>query len=149
MIIPFNETHIEPVMISQPELYKMNFKNIVINEEFFEPIIEWYELALEGHLHAYVYEKEGAVIGFYLFQHQPGIAYLMQMFVHQKWRGKRIGVELLRHFENEAKKKNAYELYLHASASNQKAVSFYRMFGFQPIQIEEQEDERRYLMIKN
>ncbi len=148
MIVPMDITHIPKILQAQKELYRMNFRNMVFNKEFYDMILSWYHAALENpEWKAFVLLEDNELSGFYLAQYKDEAGYLSQMFVSGKLRGKGYGKILLDHFEQGVKEPGYYVL--QASGMNEAAVTFYERNGYIIIRpYEDENGDPRYLMIK-
>ncbi|ALC91763.1 hypothetical protein AM500_19735 [Bacillus sp. FJAT-18017] len=149
MIAPLDISYLPKILQAQKELYRINFRNMVFDNEFYDIILSWYEEALfNSEWRSYVLLEEGGVSGFYLAQYKDSSAYLSQMYVAKELRGKGYGKTLLDHFE-QGLDAPGY-LVLQASGINYGAVSFYLRNGYEILRNEaDQNGDPRHVMIKH
>lgn len=148
MIVPLQITHIPKILMAQKELYRMNFRNMVFDQEFYDMILSWYDEALANpEWKSFVLLDEGEVAGFYLAQYKDSAGYLSQMYVSGKLRGKGYGKLLLNHFERGVVGQGY--CILQSSGINESAVAFYQRNDYDILRTYEDENgDPRYLMIK-
>ncbi|RXT15225.1 GNAT family N-acetyltransferase [Ammoniphilus sp. CFH 90114] len=144
--------HLPNILYHQKELYSLNFKKMNFDDQFYQNITQWYvDGTKKQDCHSnLLYDSNGSLMGFYLFQKNESTAYLMQMFVEEKYRGQGYGHLLLNHYEEMGKELGAISSFLHASSINIQAVRFYQRNHYLIIDHETDEDNSpRYLMFKN
>lgn len=150
MIEVYQKEYLSEIMDYQKELYSLNFKEMKFDMFFYLDIASWYDMVEESErFSSYVLKNEHSVAGFYLFQQEYDVSYLMQMFVNKEFRQKGFGQKLLSHYENKSKEKGAKQLLLHASSMNEQAVSFYKRNGYSFYDVENLDNgEKRFVMLK-
>lgn len=70
--------------------------------------------------------------------------YLSEMAVRKNLRGKEIGTKLIKAFIESIDKKSWDYLFIRAWKTNERAIHFYKKFGFKEDEIIEQEKRRKY-----
>lgn len=78
----------------------------------------------------FIARKNKKIIGYIEFKILGGAAYLSQLIVSKKIRGKGIGELLLKKFENFSKSKKCHILYLETSEKHKEALRFYKKHGY-------------------
>lgn len=150
--VKFSEEHLPLILHHQKELYSLNFKNLRFDPLFFSNIRHWYidGIQYQDCQSSLLFDPNGQLIGFYLYQNNKNTIYLMQMFVEKNYRRKGYGTILLKHYEQAGIQKGGSSSFLHASSMNTKAVSFYQRNDYMIIDQEiDEEDNPRYFMFKN
>lgn len=85
-----------------------------------------------GH-HAWVLRQGAACLGFSLAMHVADEAHLLNLAVAPAMQRQGLGARLLRHALRDAAAADMRRMYLEARASNRRAHTLYRAFGFREI----------------
>jgi ribosomal protein S18 acetylase RimI-like enzyme len=150
-IRPLKKEDLSEIIQYQQELYSLNFKEYDFDLMFYIGVMNWYERALkknEFHSNVLV-DNENNVLGFYLYELDGQDCYLMQMFVCDDIRQKKMGLKLIDHYEKEAINQNVHTLSLHVSSINERATNFYLKNGYKIVDEEfDHCGDIRYFMVK-
>lgn len=107
------------------ELLNTYFDPIAEQLPYLEEIINWIEL---GHIK--IYEKDGLILGFVIYDLIGLTSYLRYWFVHPKYRDKKIGSALLKRFFYDSKGTKRQLFWV--IQSNDNAIKRYKHYGFKP-----------------
>lgn len=105
-----------------------------IDQEHFERI---YRNGLNNEdVDFYVYQKDDEIVGFislyvhHYLHHDHDTAEIVELVVSSKYRGQKIGDQLIKHVEIIARKKQLEEIELSTSTYRKKAHRFYEAHGY-------------------
>lgn len=115
--------------------------NIVFNKDIlpFMPYsditIEQFRIELEKRLHkTFVYEKNAEIIGVIELKRgenkQTHVGHIAVFAIHPNFQNKGIGTEMMKYLLEIVHAYGIQKLYLNVVSDNNKAISFYKKFGF-------------------
>jgi [ribosomal protein S18]-alanine N-acetyltransferase len=87
---------------------------------------------------ARVLELDARIIGYGLMSIAADEAQLLNLCIHPDWQGHGYGQQILKHFIELAKQKNAQSIFLEVRTSNQTAINLYHKIGFNQVGLRKQ-----------
>lgn len=123
-------------MIRRMELSDIDQVYFIENQSFFD---SWSketflkELSLNRFLEAYVYEKDGEILGFYICKYILDEAEIYTIAVRKDARGKNIASKMMDHLIKRSKDKKMGKIFLEVSTKNEPAIELYKKFSFKKV----------------